>query len=269
VFGFDLIRLSTGSAVAGVLLDALSLREDHVQCVEVRDLDDPDRALAWFEVGTLPRPDPLAETLRKLANQVGSEPLTTVVGGLATSPVGGLDDLVRMLRTDILGWADAPVAAMACDALAAAYAGPALSKEASGTLSGPWLRGMAARKEHKALDLGPQSATLIALLERARRLDRHDSARLRDVPAVRSWANLVNEATWAVYLADRLRPVATAQLLLVRALHHAQLDADAATRGVWNAVSGCVQAVAVRDLLDDATYSALTAPWCRSIGPLD
>jgi hypothetical protein len=128
---------------------------------------------------------------------------------------------------------------------------------------------LAARTEHREFDLGPQSATLVALLERARGLDAQDTARLQEMPAMRSWANLVNEATWAVYLADRLRPVATAQLLLVRALHHANLDAEAAACGVWNVVSGCLQAVAVRDLLNDATYAALTAPWCRGIGPLD
>jgi hypothetical protein len=56
--------------------------------------------------------------------------------------------------------------------------------------------------------------------------------------------------------------------MLVRELQRAGVGAEAAARGVWNAVSGCVQAVAVRDLLCDATYEALTSTWRDVVGPL-
>ncbi len=37
-------------------------------------------------------------------------------------------------------------------------------------------------------------------------------------------------------------------------------------RGLWNAVSGCVQAVAMADLLDGASLDQLLLPWLLAEG---
>ena len=80
----------------------------------------------------------------------------------------------------------------------------------------------------------------------------------------------MHAAAWAAYLSGRLRPAATAQFQAVRALRALGMErADVAARsGLWNAVSGCVQAVTLHDLLDEVTYGVLVAPWESAVGIL-
>jgi hypothetical protein len=84
------------------------------------------------------------------------------------------------------------------------------------------------------------------------------------------WSRRMHAAAWAAYLSGRLRPAATAQFQAVRALRAVRTDrADAAARtGLWNAVSGCVQAVTLHDLLDEVSYGVLVAPWETAVGIL-
>ena len=49
---------------------------------------------------------------------------------------------------------------------------------------------------------------------------------------------------------------------------HASRAGAAARAGLWNAVSGCVQAVTLHDLLDEVTYGVLVAPWESAVGIL-
>ncbi len=118
--------------------------------------------------------------------------------------------------------------------------------------------------------MGPLDDELRALLDRAGRLTPAELAGLENSAphGGGSWAQLVHEATWAAYLCGRLRPVAVAQLRLVQALRRSGVQSDVPTFGVWNVASGCVQALAVRDVLPDETFEALTGAWRETVGPL-
>ena len=71
----------------------------------------------------------------------------------------------------------------------------------------------------------------------------------------------MNEASWAAHLSGRIRDAAIAQLSAVSAFRRAGFSHADGARGVWNAVSGLVQATVVEDLLDDDHYDVLVRPW--------
>jgi hypothetical protein len=82
------------------------------------------------------------------------------------------------------------------------------------------------------------------------------------------WATAMHSASWAVYLAGRVRCAAAAQLHLVQALHDARVPVGDLAGGGWNALSGAVQALVVRDLLDIATSHRLLEPYLAAFGPV-
>jgi hypothetical protein len=73
----------------------------------------------------------------------------------------------------------------------------------------------------------------------------------------------MHEATWALRLADRLRLAADAQLAAADAFLAAGFTARDAAYGVWNAVSGSVQALVAADLLPVRDSDVLLACWRR------
>jgi len=123
------------------------------------------------------------------------------------------------------------------------------------------------------IDLGPHHYALSALLDRLRTLRPEDVRRLsraaddarRGQPT--GWATAVHSASWAAYLSDRVRTAAAAQLLLVQALDNGLVPVAERAGGVWNLLSGAVQALVVRDLLDTATAHRLMAPVIAVLGP--
>lgn len=306
VIGFDLIRHPHGTAVAGVLLEALALDDHRVECFDTSGVDDAERGAAWFEVNAT-RGSGMAEALRAVREALagrqgepglGAEGATrspaastqptrsfdAVLSRLQTAGIGDLDDLLNLVQADILDWAPRELATLAGDAVAVAYAGGALSRQASRRLSAPWIAGWQVVRDELAVsrshpehrppgfdsDMGPLDGELRALLDRVGRLSADELDNLAEpLPTgAGSWAPLVHEATWAAYLCGRLRPVAVAQLRLVQELRRSGAQADRPTFGVWNVVSGCVQALAVRDLLPDETFEALTDAWRTKVGPL-
>jgi hypothetical protein len=70
-----------------------------------------------------------------------------------------------------------------------------------------------------------------------------------------------------VYLADRLRPAAAAQLMLVQAVEDGGVPVAERAAGIWNMLSGAIQALVVRDLLDAATIHRLLNPYLSAVGP--
>ena len=88
-------------------------------------------------------------------------------------------------------------------------------------------------------------------------------------PVVRGrWAESVHAASWAVHLAGRVRPAATAQLLLVEAVHAAGAPPQALAQGAWRVLSGAVQAAVVGDVLDELTADWLVDNCHRALAPL-
>jgi hypothetical protein len=81
------------------------------------------------------------------------------------------------------------------------------------------------------------------------------------------WSPAVHSASWAAYLSDRVRTAAAAQMLLVQAVDTAAIPLADRAGGVWNMLSGAVQALVVRDLLDTSTAHRLLAPVVAALGP--
>ena len=76
----------------------------------------------------------------------------------------------------------------------------------------------------------------------------------------------MHSASWAAYLSDRVRTAAAAQMLLVQAIDTAAIPLADRAGGVWNMLSGAVQALVVRDLLDTSTAHRLLAPVVAALG---
>jgi hypothetical protein len=110
-----------------------------------------------------------------------------------------------------------------------------------------------------------------ALLRRLRTANPRDVDKLaKEAEATRKaaveWAPAVHSASWAVYLADRIRAAAAAQLLLVQAVEDANIPVALRAAGVWNLLSGATQALVARDMLDDATAERLVGPYTNALG---
>ena len=76
----------------------------------------------------------------------------------------------------------------------------------------------------------------------------------------------MHEASWAAHVSGRTRVLATAQLHAVQAFLDAGFDRHDGAAGAWNAVAGCVQGIAMGDLLDEGALTVLRAPWVRVSG---
>jgi hypothetical protein len=111
------------------------------------------------------------------------------------------------------------------------------------------------------------------MLTRLRTAGPSDLARLaraaevsRKAPA--DWSAAVHGASWAVYMSGRVRAAAAAQLMLVQAVDDAGVPVADRAAGVWNLLSGTVQALVVRDALDTGTAHRLLEPYVRALGPV-
>ena len=288
VLGFDLARLPGGSAVAEILLHALNLTQSDLSTVSATRTDDWERAALWQDV------DAAAQERRNLGEQAKS------LAVIETAPLGTLDGLLHCLRYDVLDWTwgggnastkrqpvhptpatrvprqrQSPTAtratAVLSDAAAAAYLRELLPDESHRRLLAPW---EAAVKELPAAshDLGPYQADIERLLARVGLLDEAAQQRLIRVsenarPGLSDWAPAVHSASWAIFLAGRVRAAAVAQLRLVQAIDAAAVPVGDRAGGVWNLLSGAVQALVVRDLLDSPTSRRLLDPYFTAIGP--
>jgi hypothetical protein len=296
VLGFDLTRLQGGSAAADVLLRGLSLTVGDIDVLaRSTRLDTWQRAELWQDVevaaGQLRSvreaagPVPAADSADNVppADAAANE-LVRALAVVERAPIGNLDGLLHCARHDVLAWTwqeseFGPVqsepaslaTAVLCDALAAAYLRDSLSVPTRRKLAAGWVTAARGLSE-PAPDLGPQQKAIQGLLRRVRTASPTDVQRLsRSAGATRrginDWAPAVHSASWAVYLADRLRPAAAAQLMLVQAVEDGGVPVPERAAGVWNMLSGAVQALVVRDLLDSATIHRLLNPYLSALGP--
>jgi hypothetical protein len=199
---------------------------------------------------------------------------------LEQAALGDLPALERMLRHDILDWTwlhsgdlsvQDPDFGRACDVLldaaASAYRSRQLSDHGRRLMAGPFL---AARVEAPP---GTGHPEVDGLLEELRASDGTARELWREAvetnrPGTRTWAPAMHQATWAVHLSGRLRLAADAQLAAVAAFRDGGFDARDAAYGVWNAVSGAVQAGVAADLVGDDDLRVLTAAWSSVRGGL-
>jgi hypothetical protein len=210
---------------------------------------------------------------------VAAGEVTEALQLLETAPMAGLPDLLRCARTEVFDWTclpagDPDAAAVAavdvvCDALVAAYHAPLLGAQLSERLVEPWAVAqqlLPRRTPH----LGPCHPELTALLDALAALDAPGWHHLQAVGAQLrgqgTWAPAMHSATWSVHLSGRVREGATAQLRAVQVLADAHLPAGQAARGLWNLVSGAVQASVATDLVDDETAQRLRVPVLAALG---
>jgi hypothetical protein len=297
VLGFDLTRLDGGAAVADVLLRALALTAEDLATVAAAGGDDYDRIAYWLDV------DSAARGRRRLATAASSsggagaanasaansnadtEDLTGRLAALERAPIGTVDGLLHLVRHDVLDWtwrrhpaglaqlkpADR-VAAVVCDAAVASYLCELLPDETRRGLMAPW-QAVAGRLPTRPIDLGPQAAAVTALVDRVRNLSGPGVRKLvaasgRARPALPEWSAAVHSASWSVFVAGRVRAGAAAQLMLVQAVERAGIPVADRAGGAWNLLSGAVQALVVRDVLDGPTLYRLLDPVVTALGPI-
>jgi hypothetical protein len=303
ILGFDLTRLPGGTAVAEVLLRGLSLTESDLDILGSARLDTWDRLELWHDVDLAARRQPTMREVSAATADDSADP-AGVLAVLERVPIGTVDGLLHCVRHDLLDWtwqrppaADGPPAvngaggvpprvgpgtpeqgesasrasAVLCDAVVAAYLRDLLPPRSRRRLAAGWLtaaRWLPARR----LDLGPQAPQVHAMLDRLRAAGPDDLVRLARASEVSrrapsQWAAAVHAASWAVYVAGRVRPAAAAQLMLVQAVDDAAIPVADRAAGVWNLLSGTVQALMVRDALDADTAHRLLEPYVQAMGP--
>ncbi|WP_328462767.1 hypothetical protein OHA21_36130 [Actinoplanes sp. NBC_00393] len=278
VLGFDLTRLEGGPAAAEVLLRALRLQSGDLPVLAERLPDEGARALLWVEVESAARRMPSLKGMSK------DDP----AGNLALverAPIGSVDSLLTCLRYDVMSWTwqgsgraarqseeAAAATALLCDAAVASYLREVLDEETRRRLGAGWVSAVRKLPAGAPIDLGPHHYTVSALLDRLRTLRPEDRQRVSSSADdarrnTAGWSPAVHSASWAAYLSDRVRTAAAAQMLLVQAVDSAGIPLADRAGGVWNMLSGAVQALVVRDLLDTATAHRLLAPVVAALGP--
>jgi hypothetical protein len=275
---YDLVRSPTGAAWGDVLERALRLRTEDMAALEelARQSDGGEHSLssarsrAWDEIGavtlTARRMSTVLPEVRGALAAPTLEPvgLDRVLTTLTGTPLGGLSDLLAMLRGDVFDWTWASTdgantvavqrwpgaVEVVADALAATYLGPSLAEPSRATLSAPWDSWL---ERSAPLDasfapvlpgddvLGRDGALLRSLLERAHRLDREDLVALQQAcDAARrtgfSWATEMHVAARTAVLTGRVRVAAIAQLAATRAL---LLSGAMAARSADETAVGC------------------------------
>jgi hypothetical protein len=284
--GFDLVRLPAGRQVAEVLLTGL--HEDPATLDRLAAAH-PGRGVSAEQRGVLAvrgrRARELASGVPHLSGVAGraatAEDRTAVlVTQLERSTIGSAPTLERLLREDVLGPEHAAAAelddetrAQATDVLSDAAVGfwaadvlpPLVHRE----LTAPYQRAGVGWGGLPAL--GPGTAELGELLAAIAGLDTAGRGRWRATVEEarahhRPWASAMHDACWAAHVSGRTRTLAAAQLHAVRAFCDGGFDGRDGAHGVWNAVAGCVQAVAMADLLDEGSLAVLRAPWLRVTG---
>jgi len=288
--GFDLTRTPSGERVAVVLRTGLAVgppevdrlaevhpgdpaREEWRRARVADDPDDPDDPRPW-QVGT-------ALGRAGAALQGAAEGDTTLLRRLETSRIGDADAVDRLVRRDLLDWTwigagglhtQDPVASMAADVLSdaavAAYLGAELPADVRRAMSRPFLAaGLRLRDDPGSTAVpavDPVLRDLLSADETTRNAWRASVERHRARTA--EWAPAMHDATWALSLADRLRPGADAQLAAAMAFRQAGFTLQDSAYGVWNALSGVVQASVAADLLSSETAAVLLRPW-HEAGP--
>jgi hypothetical protein len=286
--GFDLVRLPAGRSVAEVLLAGLTADAPALASVAAAH---PGRGLSGEERGVLAvrarRARELAVTVPHLRNAAdgATDRAALLVAQLELGTIGDAPTLERLLRDDVLGSEHSAAGVLDGDLMGEAadvLADAALGHWAAGVLpplvrrelTGPFDRvqdGGTLPAAPIATDLGPAAGELAELLDALRGLDGAGRAAWRTAVDEgradrRPWATAMHEASWAAHVSGRTRALAAAQLHAVQAFLDGGFTVSDGAGGAWNAVAGCVQGLAMADLLDDASLAVLRAPWLRVTG---
>ena len=282
--GFDLVRLPAGRSVAEVLL--MGLAADAADLTRVAAAH-PSRGLEREQRGVRAvrsrRAREMAAAVPHVRNATagtdGGNRAAVLVAQLEQGTIGDAPTLERLLRDDVLG-PEHPAAGLLdpelLDEAADVLADAAVGFWAAGVLP-PLVRRELTAAFDRVTDAGPSAGTaeldadVRTFLASVRELD--DAGRARWRSAVdegraehRPWAGAMHEACWGAHVSGRTRSLAAVQLHAVQAFLDGGFDGRDGASGVWNAVAGCVQGLAMADLLDEASLAVLRAPWLRVTG---
>jgi hypothetical protein len=282
--------------VADILLRGLTLTQSDIEIVATGWSKDWDRIDLWQDVQAAAQERKALRDRSAAVAESVSDPAAELSGALTvieSCPLGTVDGLLHCLRYDVLDWtwrgkvprqrgavthpgeqseSATRASSVLCDAVAACYLRELLPDVTRRELASPWVSVSRVLPE-RDLDLGPQHAAVVEILTRVESLPTGDLERLiKAADSTRQnladWAPAVHSASWAVFLSSRVRAAAAAQLLLVQAIDRARVTLAARASGVWNLLSGAVQALVVRDLLDEVTVHRLVDPYLAALGPL-
>ena len=177
VLGFDLTRLSGGSATAEVMLRGLRLQSDDLPVLAERLPDEGVRGPLWVEVESAARRMPSLKGMSK-DDPAGSLAL------VERAPIGSVDSLLTCLRYDVMAWTwqgtgrdaqqtetAAAATALLCDAAVASYLREVLDDATrAARLGAGWVSAMRKLPAGAPIDLGPHHYAVSALLDRLRSL---------------------------------------------------------------------------------------------------
>lgn len=286
--GFDLVRLPAGRAVAGVLLSALQADDAALARLATTH---PARGLERDQRHVLAARSRRAREMAVAVPHVrtaatgavaGSDRAAVLVEQLEQGTIGDAPTLERLVREDVLGGEHPAAGGLDPDLLAEAadvLADAAIGYWAAGVLPPLVRRELTASYDRVAddvpvagpetLDLGAAGVQLAVFLDGLRDLDGAGRARWRAAvdesrAERRPWAAAMHEASWAAHVSGRTRVLATAQLHAVQAFLDGGFDRHDGAGGAWNAVAGCVQGIAMGDLLDEGALTVLRAPLTRT-----
>lgn len=288
--GFDIVRLPHGDRVSEVLSIALALGADDL--ATMASCHPGDEREQRFAVLKDTHRDSAADLRQNIAALVSdqdadtsTEAALTVLKTLQTSPVGSLEALERLIRHHILDWTwdsvasagdiatQSETARMAADVLvdaaAAAYAAGQLSAHDRREMTAPFAA-VCRKWKNDGRDL-PTLAVSPDVTDALQQLSGLSPDQLlawntltsETLKEVGVWAGAMNQACWAVHVSGRERTAAAAQLGAVMAMREAGISTEIAAKGVWNLISGAIQANATKDILDATHYNLLTEEWRR------
>lgn len=275
VLALDLARHPSGAAVADVVDRVLCLTPDDVRALadaSTRDVADV-RAQVLELCASAPRMSKLmkgvaADVAEGLPGPAQSQVLLEV---LSETLLGGLGDLLALLRReeplDDPALPEAGVLA-ALDAVVVAWAGRAegVDLSALAALRAPWSTALSPVPPSLPEDgYGGGLPALRRLLDDVGRADSATWDRVERAHWTREgglrWSEAMHEACRTAFEADRLVPVARAQLAAARALRLSGVSTRPGSSGAGMAVTAAVQAACVRDLLDDDAAEVLLHAW--------
>ena len=288
VLGFDLARHPHGDAIATVLLRALASgpadlhvfalaqrRNENARTANARDVL---RSAGAHTVPSLVSGPPVRRDGASVPEMINE---------LRERMILDLDALDGLIRDDVLAWcvlgdgpdgatrdAVTPSVARAAgdafvDAITALWSLGSVPNGSRQLVAAAFLdasRSMAWRDP----DVGPNGLLIKNLLREVSDISATDRARLRAATMVLrpsssvAWSEAMHDASWAAFTTGRVRAAAAAQLFAVRAFFSSGFDAADGADGIWNVISGCVQAGVVDDVLPDVFADVLTRVW-RSI----